>query len=109
MKNNQSLHDMVQIPQGQSFGNLLPAFANVKGYIYIGKPNPECASCRKPFSSIRKPRKAIRLAWSRAESPVISTFRICGQCYRLHQQGGIARDSMLASVQAYWDGAETRQ
>ena len=101
---NARLHNMDAIPVGLTVGDILPAFAGIKGEIHIGEPNKECAACRKPFTVTRKPRKSIRVYQRCFPVPFAFSYWICGGCYVLHQRGGVERDSFLAAVEAYHMG-----
>lgn len=103
------LHETRIIPEGKTVGDLLPAFSGVKHELHLGEPNPECAGCRKPFSGVRKPRKAIRMYPAFSPVPVAFSFNICGACARMWQKGGADRDGVSASVTAYCEGTEATQ
>ena len=75
------LHNMTQIPKGKSVADILPAFSDVKHKVYVGKPNKQCASCRKPFNAVRKPRQKILMYPMRTILPICFSFDICGPCY----------------------------
>jgi hypothetical protein len=98
------LHDALYIPEGQTVGEVLPAFSGVTNELHLGEPNRECASCRKLFSAVRKPRKAIRLYPAWTPIPIAFSFRICGACADLWRQGGDSRDGVSASLIAYCTG-----
>lgn len=100
------LHRLDAIPVGKTVGDLLPVFSGVKGDLRIGKPDSNCASCRKPFTLVRKPRKCIRLYPYSAPIPVAFEYRICGACYAIYQRGGDEREGFLAAVEAYHDGEQ---
>jgi hypothetical protein len=103
------LHSMTMIPEGKTVGDLLPVFSGVKHELFVGKSNPVCASCRKPFNAIRKPRKAIRMYPVAADVPLAYSFNICGACVRLVANGGADHDAVLASVEAYCEASEAKQ
>lgn len=103
------LHGMTPIEEGQTVGDILPAFAGVTNEIHIGTPNPECASCRKPFNAVRKRRKAVRLYPTFTAFPMAFSFDICGHCLALYEQGASARDGVLAAVESYCEGEEFKQ
>lgn len=103
------LHGMTQLPPGKDVGEVLPVFAGIKHEIFVGKPSPVCASCRKPFNAIRKPRKAIRMYPVDAMLPVAFSYNICGACVRLVANGGADHDAVLASVQAFSEASEASQ
>lgn len=98
------LHRIDAIPEGKTIGDILPMFASVKGDWRIGEPNSECASCRKPFTLVRKPRKCIRLYPYSAPAPMAFEYRICGACYAIYQRGDDGREGFLAAVEAYHNG-----
>ncbi len=103
------LHNHLFIEEGQTVGEVIPAFSDVRHEVHLGEPNKECASCRKPFNSIRKPRKSIRLYPVHLPIPMAFSFRICGCCAGLYRQGGEARDGVAASLVAYFEGIEVTQ
>ena len=103
------LHGMTPVPDGKTVADLLPSFSSVKNEIHLGTPNPECASCRKPFTALRKRRAALRLYPNWLPLPFAFSFDICGHCLALHQKGGADRDAVLAAVEAYCDGGEAGQ
>lgn len=103
------LHNMVAIPDGKTVADYLPVFADVRHEIHLGESNKECASCRKTFNSVRKPRRSLKMYPLPAILPFCFQFVVCGACYALHQAGGAAKDSMLAAVEAYADGVEAMQ
>lgn len=109
MTTSHKLHSMTEVPPGTTIAEILPAFAGVKHEIIIGTPNQECASCRKPFNEARKRRKVVRMAPTWIAMPVVFSFHICGRCSALHQKGGLARDGVMAAVQAYCEDDEARQ
>lgn len=98
------LHRLDAIPVGKTVGDILPVFSGVKGDLHIGKPDSNCASCRKPFTLVRRPRKCIRLYPYSTPVPVAFEYRICGSCYVIYQRGGDEREGFLAAVEAYHDG-----
>ncbi|MCX7173405.1 MAG: hypothetical protein NT159_05690 [Proteobacteria bacterium] len=98
------LHNIDAIPEGKTVGDILPAFANVKNMVHVGEPNSDCASCRKPFTVVRKPRKAILLYPYDTQIPCAFSYRVCGACLAIYQRGGLHRDSFLAAVEAYHNG-----
>lgn len=104
-----NLHGMTQLPPGKKVGELLPSFSKITQEVFAGKPNRECASCRKPFNVVRKPRKAVRMYPVRSALPVAFSFNICGHCLALYQKGGADRDGVLAAVEAYCEGREASQ
>lgn len=103
------LHGMTKMPPGTKIGDLLPAFKDCENEIHAGTPNPECASCRKPFNVVRKRRKAVRIYPVHSVLPVAFAFDICGHCLALYRKGGEDMDSVLASVEAYCEGKEASQ
>ena len=99
--------EMIPIESVRSVLNqVLPSYSPNQGQIIIGKPNIECASCRKPFNQSRKRRKCIRLYPTFAIIPIVLSYSVCGRCYSLHQKGGVARNRFLTSIQAYAEGRE---
>ncbi|MBS1132517.1 MAG: hypothetical protein H6R16_3519 [Proteobacteria bacterium] len=103
------LHGMTPIPPGKTFSDLLPTYAGAENEVHLGEPNSECASCRKPFNTLRKRRKAVRMYPVRSKVPVAFAFDICGACLALYQAGGASRDGVLAAVESYCDGVEATQ
>lgn len=103
--NKYQLHNMIPIEEGKTVADYLPVFADVRHEIHFGV-NKECASCRKPFNAVRKPRRSLKMYPMPAIIPFCFQFDLCGACYALHQAGGAAKDSMLAAVEAYADGVE---
>jgi len=106
---NRKMHGMTKLPDGTKVGDLLPAFRDCDNEVHIGKPNAECASCRKPFNELRKRRKAVRIFPMNSPLPVAFSYDICGQCFNLYRQGGHGMDSVLASVESYFDGKVANQ
>lgn len=100
------LHYLDAIPDGKTVSDLLPVFAGVKGDLRIGEPDSHRASCRKPFTLVRKPRKCIRLYPYSMPVPMAFEYRICGACYAIFQRGGDEREGFLAAVEAYHDGEQ---
>ena len=98
------LHYMDAIPEGKTVGDILPAFANVEQVVHVGEPNSDCASCRKPFTVVRKPRKAIRLYPYSAPVPFAFSYRVCGSCLAMYQRGGDEREAFLVAIEAYHEG-----
>lgn len=109
MKTNKQLHGLTELPNGKLVGDLLEAFSGIKHEVFIGKPNPVCAGCRKPFDAVRKPRKAIRLYPVNSPIPIAYSFNICGHCLALLRRGGSAKDGVLAAVEAYCEGRKAKQ
>jgi len=103
------LHDITPIPEGKTVGDLLPVFSNVKNYIFAGDPNKVCASCRKPFTNVRKPRKAVRLYPVETKIPISFSLNICGRCLAIYERGGPGRDGFIASVGSFFYGEEATQ
>ncbi|TRZ56538.1 MAG: hypothetical protein D4S02_15420 [Rhodocyclaceae bacterium] len=103
------LHNMVDLPSGKTIGEVLPAFAGVQHEFHIGRPNQNCAGCRKPFTVARKPRRKIRLYPTMAVVPIAISLQICGACIAMYQHGGADRDAMLAAVEAFAEGAKADQ
>lgn len=110
MKANKSaLHDLEILPDGVSINDVEPAFAGVTGEAHIGTMNSCCASCRKPFSPVLKPRKEIRLYPMGMAIPIAFAYAICERCALEYQHGGSDRDAVLASVEAFSQGKEPNQ
>jgi len=102
------LHRIVPLPADKLIGDLLPAFSGIKGEIHLGKPNEDCASCRKPFDVVRRPRRSIRLYNPDLAIPVVFSYRVCGACLALYQRGGESCDAFLVAVEAYHDGIDPK-
>lgn len=100
---------MIEIPKGKSVGDVLDVFSGVKHRFYIGTPNPVCASCRKPFNTERKPRRAVRMYPVRSLAPILFSYNICGCCFALIQKGGADKEAVLVALEAYRDGDEAQQ
>ena len=100
---------MLELPAGTTINEVLPAYADVRHEIHIGSPNQECAGCRKPFTSARKPRRRIRIYPTATLIPVAMSLQICGACMAMYQRGGVDRDAMLAAVEAFAEGVEADQ
>lgn len=105
----QKLHSMTRLPPGKNVGEVLPAFSGINKQVFAGNPNLDCASCRKPFSAVRKRRKAVRMYPIRSVLPVAFSFDICGRCWALYQKGGDECDGVLASVEAYCENRAASQ
>lgn len=108
-KKTTTLHSMTVIPDGKTVADLLPVFAGVRQDVFVGKPNPVCASCRKPFDAVRKPRKAVRMYPVAAKVPFSYSFNICGACTRLVANGGAEEQGVLAAVEAYCEAKEAKK
>lgn len=95
------LYGLEEIPQGQTIGDINPAFAGLKGEMRVGKMNSHCASCRKPFNAIRKPRREARLYPAELQIPVGWAYHICGSCLAMYQRGGQHHAAVLASIESF--------
>lgn len=105
-----ALHDFVMIPPGKSVRDLLPEWSKVQAEVHMGgPPQTACGACRKPFTLVRKPRKALKIYPVGSIAPVRVDVNICGACVALHAKGGAARDGVLAAVQAFLEGEEAAQ
>lgn len=102
--NRHCLHGMTALPANTKVGDLLPVFSGVEHELRVGKPNTECASCRKSFNQVRKPRKAVRLYLANTQIPVAFSLNICGACFSQYQLGGCRMDAVLASVESFLEG-----
>jgi len=110
MKANKSaLHDFEILPDGVSIKDVEPAFSEVIAEEHIGKMNSCCASCRKPFSHVRKPRREIRLYPIGLPVPIAFAYAICGRCAVLYRKDRQGRDAVLSSVEAFSRGEEPNQ
>ena len=101
---NRPLHNLIELPDVLTIGEFLPAFADVKHEVVIGRPNDECAGCGKPFTTVRKRRGKIRLRSTDAVVPIIHQFYLCGRCIHLCKSGGDAKQGVLAAVVAFFQG-----
>lgn len=99
---------MVPLEDVMASGKIQHPFTGVKNVTHRGNQNAECVSCRKAFSVTRQPRRTM-LIYPNPLIPLACSFRICERCYTLHQEGGAARDGMLAAVQAYLEGEDSWQ
>lgn len=90
-----------EIPEGKTIHDINPAFAGIKQEWRVGKMSLRCASCRKPFNKVRKPRKEIKLYPAELPIPIGWAYRLCGSCVALHQRGGQFRDSVLAAIESF--------
>ncbi len=101
-----ALHSLIALPEGKTLSDLVPALAGIKGEIRIGKPNAQCACCRKLFSAARKRYRRIRLASLDVVRycPIAVEYHICRKCFQKHERGGIAREGFLAAVEAFHRG-----
>lgn len=98
---NTKLHNLDVLPAGLRVKDALPVFADVKHEVRVGKFSRVCASCRKPFTAARKPRKEIRLYPININVPVAWAYPICGACVEKYKKGESSMDSVLASVEAF--------
>lgn len=104
-----NLHNIEQIPEGKTIGDINPVFSNIVGEIRIGKRSQCCTSCRKPFGVARKPRKEIRLYPVESVAPIAFAYPICGLCAAQFRRGGSERDGVLAAVESFHYGDEASQ
>lgn len=81
-------------------------FAGAKTEVRIGDANKVCASCRNPFSTLRKPRKVIKIHLPDCAIDVCFRFRICEPCYSIHKRGGEGRAAVMNSVLAFSRSSE---
>lgn len=100
----QKLHNLTPAEPGD-----LSAISDVATEFHLGQSNQFCASCRRPFNHVRKPRKAIRLYPKPLVLPIAFQFDICGACYAAYQAGGAMRDGFLASVESFCRGEAANQ
>lgn len=101
---NRALHNLIEPPDSLTIGEFLPAFADVKHEVLIGRPNDECASCGKPFTTVRKRRGKIRLYPTDTVVPIIHQFHLCGPCCHQYKRGGDAKQGVLVAVEAFFEG-----
>jgi len=104
-------HKLVELPAGKTLADVLPVFKRVEDECHIGAPTPDCAGCRKPFTAVRKRRKALRLypIGVCQLAPVGYAYSLCGRCWRQYQAGGDQKQALLAAIDAFIDGEEARQ
>lgn len=105
------MHRLTPIPPGCSLADVLPVFGHCRRDLRIGTPCTLCAGCRKPFNSIRKRRKEIRLypvSFCQV-APIAVAYSLCGKCFAQYQAGGASRDALLAAVDAFLHGDEASQ
>lgn len=102
-------HSLEELKPGETIGDINPAFAGLKGEVRVGKMNSHCASCRKPFTVIRKPRREIKLYPADLPVPIGWAYHICGGCLALYQRGENARASVLASIESFHLGENPTQ
>ena len=95
------LHSLELVPEGKKIGDVNPAYAGVEKEVRIGKTSKVCASCRKPFNGVRKPRKEIRLHAVDLAIPIAWAYPLCGSCVAQYQRGESDRDAVLAAVEAF--------
>lgn len=105
------LHNLIELPAGKTLADVLPVFKDIENEVHVVTPQPVCAGCRKPFTAVRKRRKAFRLypfgicrSW-----PVAFAHSLCGRCWSLYQAGGVRKEALLASIDAFDDGQEVMQ
>lgn len=104
-----SFFSIEEIPEGKTIRDINPAFADVKEEWRVGKMGLHCASCRKPFNAIRKPRKEIKLYPANLPIPIGWAYHLCGSCVALHRRGGQFRDSVLAAIESFHLGESPNQ
>jgi hypothetical protein len=102
-------HSLELVPEGKKIGDVAPAYAGIEKEVRIGKTSKVCASCRKPFSAVRKARKEIRLHAVDLELPIAWTYPLCGACVARYQRGAHDRDAVLAAVEAFHLGERPTQ
>lgn len=109
MKSTPKLHNLELVPDGQKIGDVCPVFSTVEKELRIGKTSKVCASCRKPFSAVRKARKEIRLHAVDLNIPIAWVYPVCGSCVAGYQRGGDSRDAVLTSIEAFHLGERPAQ
>lgn len=95
------LHSLESLPEGMNIGDVLPAYAGVEREVRIGKASKVCTSCRKPFNTVRKARKEIRLHAVDLNLPIAWVYPVCGSCVARYLRGENDRDTVLAAVEAF--------
>ena len=98
------VHNIGEIPEGKTLGEIAPAFADVTHEIHVGKTNDKCAGCRRPFHETRRPHSAIRLFPVNAPIPIAFSYNLCRTCTRRLQRGGKDREAVLAAVDLFHNG-----
>ena len=88
---------------------LFRSLSGASNELHLGMPNSECASCRKPFGSVRGRCKAVRVHSLLHPISMAFEFDICRSCVALHKRGGASRVSVLVAVKAYCEGTEASQ
>lgn len=91
------LHGMTPIPPGKTVSDLLPVYSKADNEVHLGAPNPECASCRKPFNALRKRRKAVRMYPVRSMVPVVLLSISVGAAWRCTRQAASAMECLHLS------------
>lgn len=104
-----SFHNIEQIPEGKTIGEINPAFSNIKWEVRVGRRGACCTSCRKPFNAARKARREIRLYSATLQVPIAWAYPICGACLAKLGKGGESRDSVLASIESFHYGEQAPQ
>ena len=72
--------------------------------IHIGTPNPECACCRKPFTTKRVRAASVRVKPPVSYVPIQFSFHICAKCLRDAKRSTSALERLYRRVQAYHMG-----
>lgn len=103
------LHSLELVPEGKKIGDLHPAYAGIEKEVRIGKTSKVCASCRKPFSAVRKARKEIRLHAVDLELPIAWAYPLCGACVARYQRGAHDRDAVLSAIESFHLGERPSQ
>lgn len=105
------LHNLVELPSGQQPSDVLAAFSQVTEEIHVGAPAAVCAGCSKPFTAVRKRRKAFRLYPMSVcqKVPIAFSHMLCGRCFGQFRRGGDAKEAIMAAIDAFDDGEIARQ
>jgi hypothetical protein len=99
-------HNLVELRPGETLADVLPVFADAVVDVHIGEPDPNCASCREPFTQASPRAKEIRVYPVAAcqIAPIALAFDLCGGCYQQYQAGGGERLVILENIDALLDG-----
>ena len=81
----------------------------MKHEIHIGKPNEDCASCRRAFNKNRKPAESVRVVYPRLSIPVMFEYAICGDCLTAFKKGGKDRNRVIDAIDDYHEGKGVKQ
>lgn len=100
-------HTMIQIPDGKSIQEMMPAFSDVKQWIApVARQTSglTCACCGKLFTTTRRSTLTLRLYPAISPVPIAYEYPICRTCEDRYREGGVKRDHVLAAVQNFMIG-----